>query len=435
MNYHKKQIWLPIILLLLLVTACQNQVAPLSSTSTPIEATVALPTLVPTELPPDSLVICTAQEPLTLYPYGSDNWSMWSVLEAIYDGPIDMVNFTPQPIILQQIPSYENGMVVEELNSPNAGDPVVDSNGDVMPFIKGVSVFPAGCSDAACAIEWDGVAEIQLPQLKVSYQLLEGILWSDGEALTMADSVYSFQLASDPATPVNRFLIERTASYLSEDANTLTWTGIPGYLSNDFENFFWLPLPEHVYQGRTAADLLTDPQATRKPIGWGPYQIDNWVPGSHIALSRNPNYFRATQGLPKFESLTFQFLGEHADSNLKGLEIGECDLVDLTVALDEQLVDLVENNNLGKLKAYFGLGPEWEHLDFGMVPASYDDGYQIGQDRPDWFGDLRMRQAFAYCTDRETIANRYFVNRSAVPTSFFPPSHPQYDESSDYFAL
>ncbi|NTW43777.1 MAG: hypothetical protein HGB14_04930, partial [Anaerolineaceae bacterium] len=51
------------------------------------------------------------------------------------------------------------------------------------------------------------------------------------------------------------------------------------------------------------------------------------------------------------------------------------------------------------------------------------------EDRADWFGDLRMRQAFAYCTDRETITDRYFVNRSTVPTSFFPPTHPLFDSN------
>ncbi len=71
-------------------------------------ATVTAPTIIPTETPPSSLVICIAEEPLTLYAYGSDSKSMWSVLEAIYDGPIDSVNFTAQPVILNGCP-FENG--------------------------------------------------------------------------------------------------------------------------------------------------------------------------------------------------------------------------------------------------------------------------------------------------------------------------------------
>jgi len=415
--------------LILSLSACKPQTSTPVTSPTLVLPTEPQPTLTPTVDIPTDLVICTAQEPLTLYPYGSDNRSMWSVLEAIYDGPIDLVDFTPQPVILKEIPSEASGSVVSAPVNVKAGDLVLNASGEVVPLLKDTVVLPAGCRDESCALQWDGAADLELPQLSVTFNLIDGILWSDGTPLTMADSVYSFKLASDPATPVNRFYVERTASYTSGDSQTLTWIGIPGFATDQFEDLFWLPLPEHVWGQKSAADLLTDPVSTRQPLGWGPYQIVDWVAGNHILLARNPNYFRSAEGLPKFETLTFQFLSEHADSNLKGLEIGECDLVDSTVALDEQLLDVVEQSNLGGIKAYFGQGPEWEHLDFGIQPASYDDGYQPGIDRPDWFGDVRMRQAFAYCSDRETIANRYFFNRSSVPVSFYPPTHPAFDAS------
>lgn len=417
------------LLLLFLLAGCKSQNVP-SATAQPTQlATVSLPTLTPTEAPPTSLVICVAEEPLTLYAYGSDNRSMWSVLEAIYDGPIDSVNFTAQPVILNGLPNLENGSASYSQVPVKAGDLVVDANDDVVPLIKGTKIFPSGCSQDDCAVTWDGSSDVTVPQLSLTFTLLDGLLWSDGRPLTMSDSVFSFQLAGDPDTPVNRYYVERTASYINEDDTTLSWVGVPGYLTDDVSKLFWLPLPQHAWQGKTAAQLLEDPTVTHKPIGWGPYQIVDWVAGSHIELSRNPNYFRAAEGLPKFDTLVYQFQGVHADSSLKGLEIGECDFVDATVSLDEQLVDVVENSNLGKFNAYFGQGPEWEHLDFGILPANYDDGYQPGIDRADWFGDIRMRQAFAYCSDRQTIADRYFVNRSSVPTTFYPPSHPSYDDS------
>jgi ABC-type oligopeptide transport system substrate-binding subunit len=43
------------------------------------------------------------------------------------------------------------------------------------------------------------------------------------------------------------------------------------------------------------ADLLTAPEATQKPIGWGPYVISEWVKGDHITLQKNPKYFRAAE--------------------------------------------------------------------------------------------------------------------------------------------
>jgi len=430
----KFQPWLIcLILIFLTLAACQPQ-ATVESTPSPVSATEISSTTTPTIEPLRSLVICLGEEPLTLYPYGSDSRAMWGVLEAIYDGPIDTVNFESQPVILKELPSLENGGAVTQTVTVSAGDPVVDANGDLVPLVKDTIVLPTGCQDDTCAIKWDGTTELQMTQLSLTYTMLDGLLWSDGQPLTMADSVYSFQLAADPSTPVNRYHVERTAAYTNSSDTTLTWVGVPGFYPQHFGDLFWIPLPQHAWLGKTATELLTDPAATQTPLGWGPYQIKEWVSGSHIELIPNPNYFRSNEDLPIFDTLVYQFLGTTADSNLKALEIGECDLIDATVSLDEQLVDVVEKSNLGEIKAYFGQGPEWEHLDFGIVPASYDDGIQLNVDRPDWFGDLRMRQAFAYCIDRQTIADRYFVNRSAVPTSFYPPSHPFFNATLSTFA-
>jgi len=411
----------------LVLSACQTPQTTLETQATEALPTSVQPSVTATPEPPKSLVICVGDEPLSLYLYGNNSRGMWSILEAIYDGPVDTVNFEPQPVILEDIPSITNGAALVATVPVLLGDLVQDSSGLVTPLLKDTTVFPAGCRDQACAITWDGESELQMEQLSLQYQLKEGIQWSDGTPLTMADSVYSYQLAGDPNTPVNRYYIERTAAYTALDELSLTWTGIPGYTTTHFEDLFWSPLPQHAWQSLSAVDLLTAPIANQTPLGWGPYQIENWVAGSHIELTRNPNYFRAAEGLPKFEKLVYRFLGAHADSNLKALEIQECDLIDSNVYLDEQLVEVVESSNLGLYRAYFAQGPEWEHLDFGITPASYDDGFQLETDRPDLFSDVRMRQAFAYCSNRESIANKYFVNRSIVPASFYPPTHPDFD--------
>jgi peptide/nickel transport system substrate-binding protein len=354
---------------------------------------------------------------------------MWSVLEAIYDGPIDTVGFESQPVILKNIPDFDNGGAILSEVELNAGEMVLNSDGDVVTLIKGTTVFPAGCKEESCAVNWDGESPLFMNQLSLTYTLIDNLKWSDGEPLTASDSVYAYQVANDPGTPVNRYYLDRTLSYLAVDETSVVWTGIPGFNYKQTGDLFWAPFPQHAWKDLSAAELLTDPLSTTNPIGWGPYQISKWVKGSHIEMVPNENYFRANEGLPHFQKLVFQFLGPHADSNLKALEIKECDLVDATVSLDEQLVDVVERSNLGQIKAYFGLSPEWEHLDFGILSSAFDDGFQITKDRPDWFGDVRMRQAFAYCTDRQSIVNQYFVNRSVVPATFIPPSHPDFDAS------
>jgi peptide/nickel transport system substrate-binding protein len=416
------------IVFVLLLSACQPATQPteVSQVASPTAAEVVA-TEVPTPEPPSSLMICIGDEPLTLYPYGGSSRGMWSILEAIYDGPIDTVDFVSEPVIIEKIPDYESGDAIIETVTVPAGEYIVDATGAVVVLLQGTSYLPVGCYDETCAVAWDGVSPVEMEQQTLRYQLKAGVLWSDGEPLTAKDSFYYYEIASDPASPVNTYYLDRTASYQALDELQTQWVGIPGFITPLLGDLFWLPFPQHVWEGFTAEELLSAVESTQKPLGWGPYQIDNWVVGSHIELSKNPNYFRAAEALPKFEKLVFKFLGPNADSNLKALEIKECDFIDATVELDQQMVDVVERSNLGEINAYFGQGPEWEHLDFGIVPSSYDDGYQFDQDRPDWFGDVRMRTAVAYCSDRFAIANRYFVNRSSVPTSFFAPSHPAHN--------
>ena len=100
--------------------------------------------------------------------------------------------------------------------------------------------------------------------------------------------------------------------------------------------------------------------------------------------------------------------------------------MDSTTLLEEQLEPILELQQAGELKAYIGQGPEWEHLDFGIKPASFDDGYNAYVDRPDYFSDVRMRQALTFCIDRQGIIGDLLYGQSSVPTSYLAPTHPLY---------
>jgi peptide/nickel transport system substrate-binding protein len=415
--------------LISLLAACQA--APVPTAAPAATATLApeLPTQTPapTEIPERALVVCLAEEPATLYPYGGSSRSMWNVLEALYDGPFDTLAYSSQPVILEKMPSLADGDALLEPVVVRGGEPVVDANGALTALAQGLTVLPSGCSSPDCAVTWDGASELRMDRLVVTFHLKPGLQWSDGAPLTAADSVYSFQLAADPATPVSKGIVDRTASYTASDDRSTQWTGIPGYTHANYATHFWLPLPLHAWQGKSAADLLADEDATHAPIGWGPYVIEEWTAGDHITLRKNPLYFRAAEGLPKFERLVYRFLGDPADTAVIALVSQECDVVEDNPGFTAQLRELILTQYADKLQFDFTLGPEWEHLDFGIRPASYDDGFDLlAGDRPDLFGDVRTRQALAACIDRQKIVSELFFDRSQVPLGTLPPDHPLY---------
>ena len=235
------------ILILLIISAC-NPSASVDQNETPTitNENVDLETPTPTPAPDKNVVICVGQEPETLYPYAGSSESMWSVLEAIYDGPFDSRNFSTQPVILSDLPSYENGGVILQAATVQKGDEIVDANGDIVALDSGTLVMPAGCTSPLCAVSWDGVGDLQINQVFIQYSILPGIEWSDGTPVNASDSVYSFELASHEDTPVSKWHVDRTYTYAALDESTVQWVGIPGFIPEDFGTNFYLPFPEHL---------------------------------------------------------------------------------------------------------------------------------------------------------------------------------------------
>ena len=288
---------------------------------------------------------------------------------------------------------------------------------------------PSGCRGDDCAVTYDGSSALQMDQMVVTFTMLEGLTWSDGEPLTSDDSIYSFQLASADATPGSKFLIDRTASYEAADDHTLQWWGKPGFIDPDYYTNFWMPLPKHAWSEFSPADLLRVDVSSRMPLGWGPYIIDKWDPGKSLHFVKNLNYFRSDTGLPKFDELTFLIMPDE-NKALSALVDGTCDVLDPSVQLDGQvgLLQQMQNDKQAQLLTAKTMIMEW--LGFGIVPASYDDGsITPDKDRPDIFGDVRTRQAIALCLDRKKVVDTVLFGLSDVPDSYLPAEHPLHNSN------
>jgi peptide/nickel transport system substrate-binding protein len=393
---------------------------------TPFVADTPTPTSLPLGTPTPatrSLTICLGEEPNTLYPYGNLNSAARSVLSAIYDGPMDVSDYGYEPIILEKIPSLEDGDAQASPVSVNAGSKIVDSTGNVVLLSTGTKVRPSGCRSDDCAISYDGSSTLQMDQIVVTFTMLKGLMWSDGAPLTSSDSIYSYGLASSELTPGSKFLIDRTASYEAADEQTIQWWGIPGFIDADYYTNFWMPLPEHAWSEFPPDQLLKVDVSSKLPLGWGPYIIDEWEPGKSLHFIKNLNYFRADSGLPKFDELTFLIFPD-TNAAMSALVDGTCDVLDPSTRLDGQvgLLQQMQIDNRARLFTAQTMTMEW--LGIGITPASYDNGFNVKEDRPDFFGDKRTRQAIALCLDRQKVVDTVLFGLSQVPDSYLPADHP-----------
>lgn len=407
--------------LLILLAAClaqrwQTAVSPPTASPHPTPAPLAAQPTPTAVSPAKKLTICMGQEPDSLYLYGTKMAASHVILAAIFEPNITTHSYDWQPRGLETIPTLENGGARLETAVVQTGDIVLNSSGDVVELQRNIEIINDQGDPVLFADE-----PLNMKRLLAEFTL-KPRFWADGIPVTAADSLFSYQLQRDAATPGSKFLSDRTARYEAVDTLTTRWVGIPGFMDATYFTNFFVPLPQHALHPFSASQMLWEPAANRLPLGDGPFKIVAWEAGSHIELARNEHYYRAAEGYPKLDGVIFKFM---SDSNqaLGQLLLGKCDVITADAVDVEQMDFLLEAEADGRLTAHFSTGTVFEHIDFGI---NSQPGYGDGEGRPDWFEDVGVRQAIIQCTDRQSMVENILYGRSQIIHSYIPPMHPLY---------
>jgi peptide/nickel transport system substrate-binding protein len=126
-----------------------------------------------------------------------------------------------------------------------------------------------------------------------TFTLRDDIKWSDGRPITSADFQFAYQQASNPA---NNFVgltdVQRIASYRTPDPKTIEVT-----LKDPLARFPALviaaaiiPVPEHVWQGKSWLDPGENPEIVKPTVVSGPYMPKELTAEQHSYV-RNPNWW------------------------------------------------------------------------------------------------------------------------------------------------
>lgn len=388
--------------------AVPDQAAP--ETSTPV------PTVVPK--PAKVLSVCMGQEPSSLFLYGNGSSGAEMVRQAIYDGPIDTVNFEHIPVILERIPSRENNDVQIGEVKVYPGQALVDPSGNVTYLSEGVRYRPPGCFSSDCIETYAGQGSATLDQVIIRYHLKSGLRWSDGEPLTPEDSVFSYRVAKAIYGDFGPLKARYADSYRALDERVLEWKGIPGYLGlPSYAEFFFTPLPEHRWSTIDPSHLPRQDQARRFPLGWGPFVVEEWVTGDHLTLSKNEHYFRISEGIPYYDQVVFRFL-DGVEGALNAYQAGECEVVAAVPGLVGELSRLQDADAEGDLHLVHLYGGAWEQVVFAIQ--------SLNPKRP-IFRDKRVRQAVAQCINRQAIVEA-LPEAPRVAEGYYPHEHPAFNE-------
>lgn len=332
----------------------------------------AVPSLPSVEVA-ETLVICLTSEPQSLYLYSRPEPNRAHLLAALYDGPIDSVNGGAHPVLLAKLPSLADGDARVTTATVNAGDWVVDEIGRVVTLTTGVTLNLLNGATAT----YNGAGSLSVPQIAARFTLKPGVTWSDGAPLTAADSVFSFEIGRRPdSSDPRRDLAERTASYRALSETDVEWIGLPGYVDPLYYTNFWTPLPQHRFNGLTAAQIADSDEARFAPLGWGPFVLKEWTRGERFVFERSPNYFRAAEGLPRVHEVVYRILPPD------GASVEGCDIVPSSAEWDDAA--LAESAGWTVQRAPSGTT---DYLFFGLNRS----------DGPGLLAEPRLRLAVAGC--------------------------------------
>jgi peptide/nickel transport system substrate-binding protein len=237
-----------------------------------------------------------------------------------------------------------------------------------------------------------------------TFKLRSGVKFSNGAPMTSADVKFSLEQASKAdAWGFINVPIADGSIVTPDDLTVVIHTAEPwAPLAATLSIFADAILPNNY--GGQAKD-----QFFEKPIGTGPFMIDEWVKGKSLKLVRNPNYWQ--EGKPYLDSVTFDVVPDD-NTRINMLRGGQAHIIQQPPfsALDSL------NDEPG--------------INAVAFPSSKADLLYLNTKREP-FQDQNIRQAIAYAVDRKAIVDAVLFGHGQVANSFIAPAVPGYNPDNE----
>ncbi len=206
---------------------------------------------------------------------------------------------------------WDNLMIV------NTHDPLVrmDSNGEIQP---------------ALAESWD----ISEDGMSYTFHLREGVQFQDGTPLKASDVKYSLERGMNEAQS-KRFTQPFDHVEAVDDQTAVLYLKYPCAATLKY-----LAQGNNCIVSEEIMNKVGEDAYQNNPVGTGPYKVTEWVPGDHISLTANDNYYL---GAPDIKNIVVRNISESTTA-MVALETGDADVVLSVPAVSKQSV--LNNENL-----------------------------------------------------------------------------------------
>ncbi len=226
------------------------------------------------------------------------------------------------------------------------------------------------------------------------FHLRNDVRFHDGRPLTSKDVRFTFRSILDGAVRTTK---AGHPYNLITDIDTPDAYTVIFKLRESFAPFLW-----NLANGVIGIIPEGSPSDfNRRPIGSGPFQFVRHIQDQEVVLQRNESYFGNKTGV---STLIFKIIPEEVVMALE-LRKGSVDLAINVLAPD--MVEVLKRD--GRLKVTQSPGTNYQYFAFNLTDPT--------------FSDVRVRQAFAYGIDRESIIKYLWRNQARPAVGILPPNN------------
>ncbi|WP_412555577.1 peptide ABC transporter substrate-binding protein [Shimia sp. MIT1388] len=296
-----------------------------------------------------------------------------------------------------------------------------DETGKMVPYLAAEipTVANGGVSEDLTTITWT---------------IADGMVWSDGSAVTSADVVFTGEYCMHPEGGcAQAAFFDGVENIEALDDKTVKVT-FNQPKPNPYGPFVGGQSP--IIQKAQFENCLgaKAPECTAEnfgPIGTGPFVVTDFKTNDVIQYEANPNYRDPAK--PAFATVTFKGGGDATGAGRAVLETGEFDYA-WNLQLAPDVIAKMEEG--GKGKAIAGFGPLVERLEMNMTNPSSDlpEGERATVAHPHPFlSDMNVRKALSMAIDRELLVEIGYGKAGKVTCDLVPvPAN--YAAGNDYCA-
>lgn len=238
------------------------------------------------------------------------------------------------------------------------------------------------------ATEWE-----QTDDTHIRFKLREDVVFSNGNAFTADDVLYSLARTKNDSTAISTMSWYDPDSSYAEDDHTVVISMYTPYA----------PALYVLAGGRTwIGDKETMEEVgaenyARNPVGTGAYTLSEWVSGSSMLLTRNDKYWGEPAKTP---NVRINFIAEEAN-RIIALETGEADLAYYIDGADAARIDDIDGY----------------HSERGLSYSYYLICLAMDNQK---FADKRVRHALAYAIDFDNLTKAAFDGEATTLTGVYP---------------